>query len=247
MNLGFDKQERNAIYALTVVIALLLTFWELFGEAVTVATFLGYIVFFLAAALVAVFLHELGHKIAAHFVGYHARIESTTNGLLASAAVITLSFARIPVFTPNRLSLDADPRRRMTKTRSYDNPAQQAYVAIGGTIGSIVAITLLRALAEITGYVPFATAQWGVVLHALYSMIPFELISVLKLKYFTTLDETVPSDGMHVIRSSTPLWIFIFMFIIFFAGIANIPGTSGFALSALLAAMTTVAYAYFVN
>ena len=105
----------------------------------------------------------------------------------------------------------------------------------------------MRALGEITGYQPFFVAQTGAALHALYSMVPFELLSVFTLKFRRAIASTTPSDGMHILRSSAGLWIFVTAFVFFFWLIANLPGTTGFVLSVLLASATAGLFTFFVR
>ena len=241
-NLDFSSQERSAILWLAATFTILLIFWELFREEITTAIIIQHAVFFFATMLVAIFLHEIGHKIAAEYVGYTAEAKRFTGGLIASTIIAFYTFARIPIITPNLLELDADPRRRLDKRRMYDNPSQQAIIAGAGILGSIVAITLMRVLAELTGYTLFSTAQFGVSLHAVFSLVPFELLAFFKLRVTKDIGQLAPSDGLHIFRYSQFAWIFAFVFAIVFSIISFIQGVPTLLFSLAIATIGVLVY-----
>ena len=246
-NFTFDKKEQQAVLWLALAYTILLIFWQLFGKEINAAIIVNHAIFFFAAMLVAIFLHEVGHKIAAEHLGYHARVTLFTKGIIGSIIVAFYTFARVPIITGNLLSLDADPRRRLHRRRKYDNPTQQGIIAVGGVMGSIIAILLFRALAELTGYNLFLTAQFGASLHAIFSLVPFELLAIIKLRYSKTLNEITPSDGLYLLRASFPAWLFVFSFTLFFSVLANSQITSIFLLATLLAAAAIGLYTYVIK
>lgn len=241
-NLDFNSHERSAIIWLAATFSILLIFWELFGEEITTGIIIQHAIFFFAAMIVAIFLHEIGHKIAAEYVGYTAQVKRFTGGLIASTIIAFYTFARIPLITPNLLELDADPRRRLDKRRMYDNPTQQAIIAGAGILGSIVAITLMRVLAELTGYSLFTTAQFGASLHAVYSLVPFELLAFFKLRVTKDIGQLTPSDGLHLFRYSQFAWMFAFVFAIAFSIISFIQGLPTLLFALVTATVAVVFY-----
>lgn len=244
---SFDSQEQSAIIWLSIAFTILLIFWHLFGEEISALIILTHAIFFFAAMLVAVFLHEVGHKLAAKQIGYRARTIRFTGGLIASIILAFYTFARIPIITPNLLALDADPRKRLDRRRTYDNPTQQAIIAASGVLGSLIAITLMRALAVLTGYELFITAQFGAALHAVYSLIPFELLAIIKLKFVNNLKPITPSDGLYIIRASYLAWGSIFSFTVFFAVLSFIPGVATLLLAIGLMVVTVFAYKHLLK
>ncbi len=242
----FDTDEWSAIAILAGVVTIFLIFVELFRKEISVSIVLSFGIFFFISIFFVVFMHELGHKITAEYLGYAARIQLFKGGLIASIIITFYAFGRIPFITPNQLQLDAIPKKRLSKKFRYDNPSQQAYIATAGIIGSVLAISVLRILYEVTQYEPFMTVIYGALVHAVYGLIPIEFIAVLKLRFFNKIQsDIIPSDGLYIIRYSLILWVFLLSFILIYGFLIQLLTTGGLVASLLLAGIITLLFSLF--
>ncbi len=234
-HITLTRDEVLSILILAALAAFLLTFRLWGGASFNAVTGLSNLLFVFVGMAVAVYLHEGGHKLVASLEGYTVRIVRFSAGLVVSAFIGIYSQGYVPLFTPNLIELDAHPERRMHKHYSYDTPKSGAKVAIGGLAGTTLAIILFKSLYVLTGYHLFMVVVMGAFLHGMFSLVPFELINLIKLRYFQDVVPNSPGDGLHILWWSVAAWIFCLAFMFFFGMIALLSGTFSYVLSLLLA------------
>lgn len=236
----FDSSEIISVILVALLLAFALTFRMWGDETFDAALGLFNLVFVFVGMLIAVFMHEAGHKIAALAQGYEARIERFGGGLVASGFITLYSQGLLPLVTPNLLELDARPDLRMRKYRKYESAGTMASIAAAGIIGSTLAVVLFKTLFLFTGQPLFMVIVLGAILHAVFSMIPFEIINLFLLRLFERVDTHTPSDGLHIYFFGSRTYVFVLVFVIFFGGIAMLTGWVSYLLSLLLAAAATL-------
>lgn len=243
-NLSFTSSERSAILWLSAAYTIFLIFWHLFSEEISVGIVINHAIFFFAGILVCIFLHEISHKIAAEKIGYEAQVAQFGEGIVGTILIAFYSFGRVPILSANSLELESDPRKRLDKRRKYDNPQQQAVIAAAGIVGSIIAITLMRTLGSATGSELFFTVQFGASLHAVYSLIPFELLTIIKLRVVQDMKSLTPGDGLYIIRFSHIAYTFALGFTLIFASLSLIQAPSTLILSIVLTVLVVTSMNY---
>lgn len=242
---SFEKDEIIAALLVAGILAFGLTFrmWGdtdgNFDAVIGLTNFL----FVFAGLGIAVLAHEAGHKIAGVYNGYHVKIRSFVPGLVGSGFVTLYAQGFIPFVTPNLVSVDARPELRMGKFRRYDNPAEAASIAMGGLVASTLAIFVFSTLYVVTGHHLFWTIALGVVVHAVLSLIPFELVNALaKIKYFQSAQSFSPGDGLHLLWWSKYAYVFSLSFMVLFGGLALFASPVSLILALVLALLCTWAY-----
>ena len=238
--LDFESDELKWILIFAFVFAFVLTFrmWgpdDTFDPAYGLTNLLiGF-----AGMTVLVFLHEGGHKIAGARESYAVRIVPFKPGLAISGFVALYSQGIVPLVTPNLVECDAKTHLRLGKFRKYDNPSNMARIAMGGIIGSVLGVMAFKVLYNLTGFELLRVIMLGGVLHALYSLIPWELLNLFKLRYFESAETYAPGDGLHILWWSRGFYVFFFAFVIIFGLVTLLTGwVSVYIVIALAAAAT---------
>ena len=242
--LHFDRSERINILILAFVFAFVLTLKSIL-ENTTVGVYSMLFVFI--GMVVVLFMHEGGHKLAAAIQGYSVRITRFTAGLLVSVFISMYTLGVIPIATPNTLEMDAHPTRRLRRYFKYESNYPQAIISFGGLLGSVIAIAFFKMLATLLGVTLFETIVVGAVLHAFYSLIPFELLKLLSLRFTTNPGTCSPGDGVHIFWWSHAAYIFALVFIIVYGLIAITTGVIAMGFSLFLAAISTWVYSRWVR
>jgi hypothetical protein len=169
--------------------------------------------------IVSIFVHEWGHKFAAGLIGYTTNIESYYPGQVLGIILSVLSFGNIPFFTPNTADLEAIPSARMTKHRKYENFAQMAFIAGTGILVTAVLATLLRGAYIASGSKLIWDLMLGNILLMVYSLVPFELLSVGLLRFQQKIEQIPESDGLYILHFSFVAFVGVIAFSIVLGGI----------------------------
>ncbi len=245
--LSFNDSEIKAVFLLAISFSFILTFnmWgsEIFDFTQGMFNFLTVSL----GMLIAVFLHELGHKVVAAKEGYESLIVANKAGILFSLFIVFYSRGLIPFITPNFLDTDARADKRIHRFARYDNPRQNTYIVVGGLLASVLMIAFFNILHEVTGFVLFKTMVLGVVLHAVYSLIPFEILSLLQLKILSSARKLRPSDGMHLLWDNFYFWLFALLFMIIYGLLSLLSGWVSLVLSLLLTIIVAYLYVRFMT
>lgn len=245
--LHFEKSERLPILLLSAILTLAAFLLKFYGETIDSQVMLPTTILYLAISIFIVLFHEFGHKYVASKIGYEVQVILSKASTIASTVVLMLSFARIPLIIGNPIEIDANPRARLGKHRAYDNPKQQAFIAFGGTLGSTIAIAILGVLYNFTGITEFYEMMYIAGLHAVSSLVPWELASILTLKVQTSLQKMHASDGLMIMRYNIIAWIFAISYIISFV-MLSLAGTEATFISALIfGAIVSAAYSFFLE
>lgn len=238
----FDKSELVTVLVFTLIFTFVLTLRGFFEADVNAAEQLGTMLLVFMGMLIAVFMHEAGHKFVASKMGYATHIKLNGIGLVITAFVSLYSFGLLTLITPNLLRADARPDLRLNKFYRFENPSHSATIAGGGIVGTTLAIVLFNTLFQITGADVFSTIVFGAVLHGVYSLIPFELIPILQLKFFSKIEGIYPGDALHLWWASTWFYVFALVFMVVFGLLALSLNIVAYMVSALIAAGAAYIY-----
>lgn len=209
--MAFSQEELKAVIGLGLVSGLVVSFRNLVaynkghitvtteGLAITVLAMLGMII--------CIFIHEWGHKIAAQMIGYTTNIESYYPGQVLGVILAVATFGAFPFFTPNTADLEAVPSARMMKHRKYENFLQMAFIAATGIIFTAVIATLLRGAYIATGSELIRVLLLGNILLMVYSLVPFELLSIGLLRFQQKIEQIPESDGLYILHYSVPAFV----------------------------------------
>jgi len=208
----FSREEIRAIITLGLVTGFIVSFSELFllQQGHLLVTTQGIIVFLLACfgMVVSVWIHELGHKFFANAIGYKTNTESYYPGQVIGIALSIVSFGHIIFFTPNTSDLEADPQARINKHRKYENFRQQAFIAASGLFITGFLAVLLHGAYIFTNAALMRDLMLGNVCLLVYSLVPFELASVLLLRIQQKIEQLPQSDGLYIFHYSFPAYVF---------------------------------------
>lgn len=243
--INFSKQELRWILAVAFIFAFGLGF-RLWGAPTTdefsLAVGLTNLLFIFLGLIVVIFLHEAGRKAAGALIGYETHSKPFKAGLVMSAIVTVYSQGLIPLITPNLIETDARPDLRHGKFRRYDNPADSARVALGGIVGSVIGISFMRVLYNFIQTEAMFMLVVGSCLYMIYSLVPFELFSVIRLRYFDKTESHTPGNGLHLMWWSWIGYVFALSFALLFSAVVLFTGQIPFVLIVILAAFMAWAY-----
>ena len=241
-NFSFYKQERAPIIWQSLLITTILIFWQYYGEEIRTQELLTQTILYFVCALIIVLIHETGHKVAAEKLGYSAQVSQFTAGIAASAIIIFYSFARIPLLIANPLELDADPRKRLGKRRQYENRKELALIAMAGTIASTISITLFYTLHILTGIPELAAVALVAGIHAISSLVPWELAAIFILRFKKSIPEILPGDGLLLLRWDVKAWFSTLIFITLFFVLNILYVHAAFIIALALTAVVFMVY-----
>lgn len=248
----FSRPERNAIITLGLVAGFVIAIDEvvsLSGAVISInyTSGLGFMLLAMLGMIGSVYVHESAHRFAAKSIGYFTHITSYSWGLVTGSALALLSFGWLQFFTPNACDLEADPRARIAKFRKYENWKQEAFIASFGLIASALLAVLLHMAYALVGWELLRTLMLGNLWLLIYSLIPFELLTLYNLRYFQKIEQLPQSDGLYLLHYSLFAWVFFSVFAVMLAALLyffNTPAIS-IAFFVALATMLTVWYNFF--
>jgi hypothetical protein len=221
--MAFSSDELKAVIVLGMVSGLIVSFRDLLsyseGHVIVTTEGLSIAVLGMLGMIISVFIHEWGHKIAAGAIGYVTNIESYYPGQVLGVILAVFSFGNLPFFTPNTADLEAVPSSRMSKHRKFENFRQQAFIACSGIIFTAILATLLRGAYIASGSELLWNLMLGNMLLMVYSLVPFELLSLGLLRFQQKIDELPESDGLYIMHYSLVAFMAAVVFSVVLGGI----------------------------
>ncbi|MFT4250664.1 MAG: hypothetical protein ACMXYD_04860 [Candidatus Woesearchaeota archaeon] len=241
-NFSFYKQERAPIIWQSLLLTTILIFWKYYGEQIQTQDLITTTILFFLCSLIVVLIHETGHKITAEKLGYSAQVSQFTAGIAASAILIFYSFARIPLIIANPLEIDADPRKRLGKRRQFENRKEMGFIAIGGIVASAISITFFYTLQTITGIQDLSAVAIIAGIHAISSLIPWELAAIGVLRFKKRIPDMLPGDGLLLLRWDVKAWLSTLTFITIFFVLSVLGVHAAFIIALALTAVAFIGY-----
>jgi hypothetical protein len=242
--MDFAHEERKAIITLGVVAGFIIALDEVISikNAVISIDYTEGLAFMLIAMLgmiFSVFIHEGAHKLMARLIGYFTHVSSYAWGLLAGGALSVFTFGWLQFFTPNTCDLEADPRARIAKHRKYENWKQEALIASTGIFATGLLAIIFHTAYVTTDAPIFQTLMQGNLWLMIYSLIPFELLTLYSLRLTQTIEQLPQSDGLYLLHYSIFAWIFAAVFALVLSALLYFLDTPGYAFALLIAGVTT--------
>jgi hypothetical protein len=248
----FSRTEQTAILRLGLLAGFVIAVDEvvsLKGTVISIdyTTGLGFMLLAMLGMIFSVYVHESAHKYAAKSIGYFTHITSYSWGLVVGGALSLFSFGWIQFFTPNACDLEADPRARIAKFRKYENWKQEAFIAGFGLLASALLAILFHFVYAFTELEIIRTLMLGNLLLLIYSLIPFELLTLYNLRFMQKIDQLPQSDGLYLLHYSLFAWVFFSVFALVLAVLLYFFQTAGISIAfgIALATMLTVWYNFF--
>lgn len=218
----FSREELLAVLTLGVTSGIIVTFSDfikLTSDGRLIIETTGLIILFLGifGMIISVFIHEGSHKFFAERIGYRTNIETYYPGQVIGVVLAVFSFGYITFFTPNTTDLEANPLARVHKHRKYENFRQQAFISIFGIFMTGILATILHGAWILTSSPLLKDLMMGNIWLMVYSLVPFELLSLLLLRFQQKVDQLPQSDGIYIFHYSITVSFAIAVFAIILA------------------------------
>ncbi len=246
-----DKKERNALLITAFVFALVLTFRSWGAEYFDFVEGFFNLLFVTILGYFCLTFRLSAQKWMGFIKGYQVKYSANGTGLTVGVLVAILTNGLIPILTPGTSKQIILKHGHVGKWRSYYNKGKLAVVASTGLVVCFMLAVIFKALwmltIEHTTIAKFFLfmAQFNA-FTAVFSLLPFELLSIFWLKEFMKLPDLPISDGLYIFSFNKFFYIFCLGFAGIYAALILSNSSGNVILAAILAAVITFIYKFYL-
>ena len=200
---GFDKEEVKGIIIATLIFAFIISYrgWG-YGQAFEINV--GLINFVNAAIIVllAILVHESGHKLLGVYHGFKVKTRIWWYGMGLALLICFISRGHIWFLVLSGMTLHHLAIQRLGKFRYGERPVELSMVALAGPLANIILATLLKTMILWFPALPINAALVHKAFIINWAMAISNLLPI------------PPLDGIHIFFQSRLFYISIFGFMV---------------------------------